>query len=153
MAGCSGGPTSGLMTSSLAAPHTAAATPAVDPACSALSQQIAASREEGTPARVHAVATGKTKTVSVKRESLAKVAELNRLNAEFQTKCSTLPVQQSAALKPAEAPSAVQVTADAAATAQTASATIAKAKAAANLAKVAGAAPQVGTPIVAVPKQ
>ena len=110
--------------------------PIADPACVALANQIRSAREEGTPAKVHAVANGKTKTVRVKRESLAKVAELDKLNSEFQTRCSKYPGLQTAAAPKAAAPVAPRATAI---------------KQAPTIAKVAQ--PQsVTQPIVAVPR-
>lgn len=152
LAACGNGPSSGLMTSSIATPQKTAATPTVDPACTALSQQISTIRQEGTPARVHAVATGKTKTANVKRSSLAKVAELDRLNLDFQAKCSKVPQQRSASLAPTTAASA-------ATSAKTAANTAAKVQTAAKtaqqtnkVAKAAGTTPSKITPIVAVPR-
>ncbi len=84
---------SDLLTTSSITPAVQAApppTPRVDPACVALQAKIDGLRQEGTPERVAKVATGKTKTVSIKRASLAKVAELDGANQEFQAKCSTL---------------------------------------------------------------
>jgi len=64
--------------------------PKVDPVCVALAAQIDGLRKEGTVGRVEQAASGKTKTVSIKRASLAKIAEFNAANAEFQAKCSTI---------------------------------------------------------------
>jgi len=106
LAGCSGGSGNGLLTTSSIEQQAAAAKPTIDPVCASLSNQINATRQEGTPARVNAVSTGKTRMVTIKRASLAKVAELDRLNREFQAKCSKLPVRQTAAIaqpaKPAQ---------------------------------------------------
>lgn len=78
---------SSLTTSSVDATKTAAAK--VDPACNLLSARIDALRKEGVVERAEKVSTGTTSTVSVKRASLAKLAELDKANAEFQAKCST----------------------------------------------------------------
>ena len=103
LAGCANGSGPNLLTtSSVAKPKPARV--AANPACTALATKINAVRQEGTPARVHAVATGKTRTVSIKRASLAKVAELDRLNAEFQKNCSMYPGTQTAAATPIAAP-------------------------------------------------
>lgn len=67
------------------------AKPAVDPACATLASRIEALRKEGVVDRVEAAAKGKGSTVSVKRASLAQIADLEKSNAEFQAKCSTLP--------------------------------------------------------------
>lgn len=97
LAGCAGN-NAGLTTASVNKPEKRIATPAPNPACLVLSNQIAQARSEGTAGRVHAAAAGKTKVVRIKRESLAKAAELDKLNQEFQAKCSTIPAQQSAAV-------------------------------------------------------
>lgn len=96
LAGCANGSGPNLLTtSSVANPKPEKM--AVNPVCTTLTAKINAARQEGTPARVHAIATGKTRTVSIKRASLAKVAELDKLNAEFQMKCSKYPGNQTAA--------------------------------------------------------
>ena len=59
-----------------------------DAACVSLSSQIDAVQAEGTVARVEKVAEGKTRSAMVKRAALAKVAELNKLNAEYRARCS-----------------------------------------------------------------
>ncbi|MGI9478459.1 MAG: hypothetical protein ACR2PI_17285 [Hyphomicrobiaceae bacterium] len=103
LAGCANGSGPNLLTtSSVSKPKPKKVV--ANPACTALAAQIKSVRLEGTPARVHAVATGKTRTVSIKRASLAKVAELDRLNAEFQMKCSMYPGTQTAAAAPIAAP-------------------------------------------------
>jgi hypothetical protein len=99
LAGCSGGSGENLIkTSSISKPQTAAAKPAINPVCASLTSQINTTRQEGTPARVSAVSTGKTRMVKIKRASLAKMAELDRLNSEFQAKCSKVPMHQTAAI-------------------------------------------------------
>ncbi|MDX2259054.1 MAG: hypothetical protein NW205_09085 [Hyphomicrobiaceae bacterium] len=100
--GCANDGSLALTTGSLSS--TAAETPRVDPACVALMARIEELRKEGTPARLQEVATGKTKTVSVKRESLARMTDLDKANAEFQSKCSTL--ASPAAARPAAAAAA-----------------------------------------------
>ncbi|WP_072391126.1 hypothetical protein [Hyphomicrobium sp. CS1GBMeth3] len=78
---------------------TAVAAGKVDPTCTALAQRIETLRSDGLTERLEKAGTGKSSTVSVKRDSLAKAAELDKANAEFQAKCSTVPrpVQQAAA--------------------------------------------------------
>lgn len=71
--------------------------PKVDPACVSLAAQIEGLRKEGVTDRVEAAAKGKSSTVSVKRASLAKMAELDKANAQFQSKCSTLAAPAAAA--------------------------------------------------------
>ncbi|MBU1211373.1 MAG: hypothetical protein KJ587_08885 [Alphaproteobacteria bacterium] len=130
LAGCGNTPGSDLVTSSLTTPENVAAQPAADPACLSLAHQIHVIRQEGTPAKVHAVADGKTAVVRLKRTSLAKVAELDRLNAEFQTKCSKVPMRQASAVPAAS--SAVTT---------------------ASTTKTAASAAPAGTPLVEVPKR
>jgi hypothetical protein len=103
--------------------------PAVDPACTTLAAQIDQLRKDGVVDRVEAAAKGKGTTVSIKRESLGKIAELEKANAEFQAKCSTVPRPATTAAAPA-APAAVKTAAAPAAKAQAAKAAPAAAKAA-----------------------
>lgn len=94
-----------------------AAKPKVDPACVALVAKIDGLRQEGTPSRLEKVASGKTPTASVKREALARMSELDKANAEFQAKCSTMGTMAAATPSaPAAAPSAPAATAAAPAT-------------------------------------
>ncbi len=103
LAGCANDPNSSLITSSVAKPKPTKV--AVDPACAALATMINSARQEGTPARVRAVAASnnKSRTVNIKRASLSKVAELDKLNAEFQMKCSKYPGLQTASARPTSA--------------------------------------------------
>jgi hypothetical protein len=92
LGGCAGD-TTGIMTSSVdpkLAPASGSANAKVDPACVSLRSQIDALRKDGVAERVEKASVGKNTTVTVKRESLAKMAELDRANAEFQAKCSTI---------------------------------------------------------------
>jgi hypothetical protein len=87
------------------------AKPVVDPACAALDVRIQAMRKDGVVDRLATASKGKGATVSVKRASLARVAELEQANAEFQANCSTLPRQAaapSATAAPAQPPVAPQ---------------------------------------------
>ena len=61
---------------------------AFDPKCVTLMSEIEALRAEGTVAKVENAADGKTSTVVIKRAALAKVAELNRAQAQYQGLCS-----------------------------------------------------------------
>lgn len=115
-AGCADGST-GVMTTSALGPNAAKA----DPACATLTARIDALRKEGVAANVEKASAGKAKTVSVNRETLAKMAELDRANAEFQSKCA-LPMTAAAPQPPAVAPQP--------AAAKTAAATVAPAPAA-----------------------
>lgn len=131
MAGCAsegnilGGST--VTTSSVAPAATTAPlamAPKVDPACVALTAQIDTLRKDGVTERIEKVSAGKTKTVSVKRASLVKMTELDKANAEFQAKCSTLTPKpaQSAAITPAPPTSATVVPVATAVTTQAAQA-------------------------------
>lgn len=85
--------------------------PAVDPACTTLASRIDALRKEGVVDRVEAAAKGKSSTVSVKRASLGQIAELEKANADFQAKCSTVPraPANAAAPSPTAQPVAAKV--------------------------------------------
>lgn len=74
-----------LQTASVSGPTNTAAK--VDPACVALANRIDDLRNEGTVGRLEQAASGKSKNVQVKRTALAKQAELNQANADFQAKC------------------------------------------------------------------
>lgn len=92
--------------------------PKADPVCSSLAQKMDELRKDGVTQRVEQASAGKGTTVSVKRESLARVTELNKASVEFQQKCS--------AYKPAPI-AAVPAPAPAAAPAKVAKATVTKA--------------------------
>lgn len=113
LAGCAESGMSGtnLATSSVAPAQAMAAK--VDPACVALSAKIETLRKDGVAERVEKAAAGKAKTVSVKRDSLVKMTELDKANAEFQGKCSTIAPKpaQTAAVAPAAAAPAPPVAA------------------------------------------
>jgi hypothetical protein len=106
----------------------AAAAPQPDAACVALTARIDALRRDGVVERVEKASAGKGKTVNVKRESLAKITELDKANAEFQAKCA-LPLT-TASVRPAPAAAAPTVQAAAVTAAQTAAVDKAKATAA-----------------------
>lgn len=111
---------------------------AVDPACVALSNQIETLRKEGSVEGLEKAATGKGASVKVKRDALAKQAELNRVNADFQSKCGPKIPAHQAAQAPAPTQSATQTAAAQGAT--TAQQPAAPATAAAQVAPVAAAA-------------
>lgn len=94
-----------LQTASVAPDKMAAtAQPKVDPACASLASQIDTLRKEGAVERLEKAATGKTASVQVKRASLVKQAELNKANADFQTRCGPQLLRpQSAQAAPAAA--------------------------------------------------
>lgn len=130
LAGCSSGnglfgsnalTTQSISTQPGGASQTIAAAPKIDPACYSLAQRIETLRADGLTERLEKAGTGSSSTVSVKRTSLAQAAELDRANAEFQAKCSTLgprqthaaaqpirPAGNSAQVVPAAAPPVVQ---------------------------------------------
>ena len=80
--------------------------PKVDPQCVALMSKIDALRKEGTPERIEKVAAGKSKTAVVKRDALQRISDLDKANAEFQSRCSTLTPGTQAAAKPSAADTA-----------------------------------------------
>jgi hypothetical protein len=139
-----------FQTASVAPPaeQTAAAAPPrtsrVDPACVTLAGQIDGLRKEGTIERLEKVAAGKGDNVQVKRTSLAKQAELNKANAEFQAKCGPRIPQQAAA--PA-VPAPIVAAAAAAPVVKTAAA-----KAAAPIASGVTAVPSAAPVVPAIPK-
>ena len=101
LAGCSNtGPS--IATGTLPLEKAPVTTARVDPQCVSLANQIDGLRAEGSVDRLEkAATTGKSSNVQVKRATLAKQAELNRVNAEFQTKCGpSLPRAQSASTTP-----------------------------------------------------
>lgn len=108
LAGCSsdGGMLgSSLTTSSVDATKTAPA-PKLDPACIALTAKIDALRKDGVTERVEKASAGKSTTVSVKRESLAKMTELDRANSDYQSKCSVPGLAKPMPVAPAAAAAA-----------------------------------------------
>ncbi len=80
---------SSLTTSSIDA-QKVAKKPAIDPACVTLVSKIDSLRKDGITDRVAKAGAGKSKTVPVYRTSLARMAELDRANAEYQRRCGTL---------------------------------------------------------------
>lgn len=92
-----------------------AAKPRVDPQCVTLASQIDQLRKEGSIERLEKVAAGKGDNVQVKRAAVAKQAELNKANAEFQARCAPrIPASQEAAATPTVTPAAAAVVAKAA---------------------------------------
>lgn len=61
--------------------------PRTDPACFSLTAQIDTLKKEGVSEKIEKAAIKKYKMTAA---DLNKAAQLNRANAEFQTKCSTL---------------------------------------------------------------
>lgn len=140
LAGCAsdGSPVS---TASVTEPTTAR----VDPACVSLAAQIDQLNKEGTPNRLAQAATGAGATVPVKRDALAKQAQLNKANADFRARCSTItpkPGSQSASAAPITPPAGATTAATKAASSAAAPAAAkaaAKAPAAATAAAVTAA--------------
>lgn len=86
--------------------------PKADPVCSSLAQKMDELRKDGVTQRVEQASSGKGTTVSVKRESLAKVTELNKASVEFQQKCSAYkpsPVAAAPAVAPTPPAAAAKV--------------------------------------------
>jgi hypothetical protein len=101
-----------LTTQSINAGGTAvAAAPKVDPACYSLSQRIDQLRKDGLTQRLEKASVGKSSTVQVKRTSLAQAAELDKVNAEFQAKCSAFGPRPAQAAAPAAGTAQVATTA------------------------------------------
>lgn len=117
-AGCAndGGLLAGSLTTA-SVPESKPAVAKVDPQCFALMAKIDELRKEGTPGRIEKLVGGKGATANVKRTSLAKITELDKANADFQARCSTLSQQASAApaVAPAAAPANVAAAAQSAA--------------------------------------
>ena len=61
------------------------AKPRIDPVCATLSSQIESLQQEGVAAKVEKAAAKKHKMTAA---DLNKAAQLNKANAEFQSKCS-----------------------------------------------------------------
>ncbi|MGQ0457633.1 MAG: hypothetical protein ACT4OU_11285 [Hyphomicrobium sp.] len=114
ISGCSNSSTP-LATASVAPEKQVTAAPRVDPACVALASQIDNLRSEGTVDRLEKAAAGKSASVQVKRASLAKQAELNKANADYQAKCGPpMARPQTATLAPTAPPQATPATTPAA---------------------------------------
>ena len=104
-AGCAND-TTGMLTTQAVNPAKASDAKA-DPACATLASQIEVLRKDTAVATLEKAAEGKSKSVDVKRSALAKQAELNKANADFQTKClPAAPKAQSAQAAPAAAQAA-----------------------------------------------
>ena len=121
-AGCSADGNSALSTASVTPEKTAVASK-VDPACIALSSQIDTLRNEGSVDRLAKAAEGKSSSVQVKRTSLAKQAELNKVYADVQTRCGPkIPAAHTAQVTPQPNAQAAQAAPAATATANAAAA-------------------------------
>lgn len=98
-----------LSTAAISSNKVATTAPKVDPVCVSLTAQIDSLRQEGSVDRLEKAASGKGAKVSVKRESLAKQAELNKANADFQAKCAPVIPRGQTAQLPAGTAGAAQV--------------------------------------------
>lgn len=74
--------------------------PRTDPACFSLTSQIDTLKKEGIADKVEKAAAKKYKMTAA---DLTKAAQLNRANAEFQSKCSTLTTTAAASPATTEA--------------------------------------------------
>ena len=119
------------------------AKPKIDPVCATLAGRIDELRRDGVVERVEAAAKGKGSSVSVKRASLSQIAELEKANADFQAKCSTVPRAAVAPVQPTQPAPAAAAPAKAAKTAAVATKTAAatQKKAAPTAAAAEAAAP------------
>ncbi len=100
--GCASNDNLGVETSSINKPPQKAqnANLTSDPVCVALWARIEEIHKEGTPDRIRKVSEGKTKSVVVKRSSLATMAKLSRINQDFRAKCSTFTPTKTAQARP-----------------------------------------------------
>lgn len=107
LAGCAGGnDVFNFNGSSATTPVTTSSVPAqpkMDPACPSLSAQIESLRREGVAEKIEKAAAKKYKMTPA---DLTKADQLTKANAEFATKCSTLPRSASAPAPVAAAPQA-----------------------------------------------
>lgn len=97
---------SGLSTGSVTTPTPVAAAPAeakFSPACVSLAGQIDNLRKEGTVERLEKASAGKGDNVQVKRTALSKQTDLNKANADFQTRCGPA-LPKTAMVAPATPP-------------------------------------------------
>jgi len=131
LAGCAGGGLgeffngngSDVTTSSVVAAPVA---PKMDPACPSLGGQIDALRAEGVADKIEKAAAKKYKMTPA---DLTKADQLTKVNAEYQSKCSTLPRSTVAAAPVAAAAPTPAATPKAATTAKAAAAKAAPAPA------------------------
>jgi len=75
--------------------------PRIDPACVTLTAQIDALRKDGIQDKIEKAAAKKYRMTAL---DLAKADQLNKANADFQARCSTLApkTQQTAAAQPVQ---------------------------------------------------
>jgi hypothetical protein len=90
----------GAVSPAVAPVAAAPATPRVDPVCVSLGQQIDALRKEGVATKVENAAAKKYKLTPA---DISKADQLNKANADFQTKCGPqLPAAQQTAAAPGQ---------------------------------------------------
>ena len=99
LAGCASEGNEGFFTTgALGTQQTAAAPePKVDPACIALTSRIDTLRKEGIAEKIEKASAKKYKMTQA---DLAKADLLNKANAEFQQRCSTVPPGPTTAAAP-----------------------------------------------------
>ena len=121
--------------------------------CSTLASQIESLRKDGTIERLEKVAAGKGDNVQVKRTAIARQAELNKANVDFQAKCGPrLPAGQQAAVSPM-VPAAAALAVPVATAAAPVVKASAAAKAAATAAQPSGVTVAPSAAQAQVPKQ
>ena len=94
LAGCAGSDIFGGGAEQVTTSSVAAQAPKMDPACPSLQAQIDNLRKDGVADKVEKAAAKKYKMTPV---DIAKADQLNKANADFQNKCSTLPRSAAAA--------------------------------------------------------
>jgi hypothetical protein len=99
LAGCSSD--GNFLSTASVGSETLASQQKVDPACAALIVNIDNLRREGSIEKLEKAAEGKSSSVQIKRAALAKQAELNKANAEYQAKCSAPLAKAQTAQAPA----------------------------------------------------
>jgi hypothetical protein len=99
--------TSSLNTSAIDQQATAQDSAKADPACLTLASQIEGLTKDGIPDKVSKAAVKKYK---MKTADLAKADELNKANAEFQTRCSSYPPSPTLAAASPEPPTPTPAT-------------------------------------------
>jgi hypothetical protein len=111
----------------------------VDPACGSLAADIDGLRRDGIAEKVDRAAAKKYRMT---QKDLTKASQLNKLNADYQERCSTLPRTAAVATAPASASPATAAVAKAATKAAAPAAKAAAAKAVPAAATVVGKAAQ-----------
>lgn len=97
LAGCAGSDVFGGGASSVTTSSVGQQAQKMDPACPSLSAQIDNLRKEGVADKIEKASAKKYKMTPA---DMAKADQLNKANAEFQNKCSTLPRSAAAPAAP-----------------------------------------------------